>query len=56
MGVKILNKVATTEAIIKKAQTTSGMSINVEAFKKKIRSVKGLKECCKFVRCEPIYM
>ena len=51
-----LDKKATKEAIIKKASTARHLAIDVEAFKRKITSVKDIVECCEFVRIEPIYI
>tara|TARA_R110000772_G_C13310268_1_gene440096 strand:+ start:25028 stop:25192 length:165 start_codon:yes stop_codon:yes gene_type:complete len=50
-----LNKVRTKNAIIKKAQASFGMSIDVDGFKKKIRTNADILEACVFVRVEPIY-
>ena len=48
MAKKSLDKKATQAAIIKTAQTSNAIHIDVEAFKRKITSVKDILECCKF--------
>ena len=55
MASKKLDKKATVEAIISKAQKTSFMSIDIAKIRKKKWSVKDLKELCDAVRTEPVY-
>lgn len=51
----MMNKEATAKAILEKIESTVGMSIRIEAFKKKMNDSKFIKEAAKFVGVQIIY-
>lgn len=50
-----LNKEATGNRIIAKCKSSKTMSIDVDGFWKKIKTVADFKEACKFCRVKPVY-
>jgi hypothetical protein len=54
MGRK-LDKIATGNRIIEKCKNSPTMSIDVDGFWKKIKTVADFKEACEFCRVKPVY-
>ena len=55
MSKKKLNKTETLNAIIEHCKASVFISIDVEGFKKIVKTEKDILEACEFCRIEPIY-